>query len=99
MSKVQNKRLREAIVGRAMTRIRNRSKPLDDLAVDSQDTQNHVFTCVRCSRQWTVVSNDKLECFFSGLCYWCLRETGTTQEDVRSALVATTGAGEGDGAR
>jgi hypothetical protein len=53
-------------------------------------TENHVFTCVRCSRQWTVVSNHELECFFSGLCYWCLRETGIGQERVKTALLTDT---------
>jgi hypothetical protein len=52
--------------------------------------ENHVFTCAVCSRQWTVVSNHKLECFFTGLCYWCLRETGVTQEAVRDVVVGLT---------
>jgi hypothetical protein len=51
-------------------------------------TENHVFTCVRCSRQWTVTSGDSLECYFSGLCYWCLRETGISQERISTMLLA-----------
>lgn len=47
---------------------------------------NHVFTCVRCNRQWTVVSSEELECFFCGLCYWCILETKVTQVQIQSAL-------------
>lgn len=37
---------------------------------------NHVFTCAGCGRQWSIHSTDKLECFFVGLCYWCIRKSG-----------------------
>jgi len=47
---------------------------------------NHVFTCARCTRQFTVHSASKLECFFVGLCYWCIIECHLTQEQIVTKL-------------
>lgn len=47
-------------------------------------TNNHVFTCAVCGRQWSIYSNSKLECFFVGLCYYCIRVHG-----LSFALIAT----------
>lgn len=53
---------------------------------------NHVFTCAGCGRQWTVNSTDSLECFFVGLCYWCIRQHKLTRnridKHIHSLLVA-----------
>ena len=51
-----------------------------DLYEPEQRVENHVFTCAGCSRQWTIHSNDALECFFVGLCYWCITKHGFTQD-------------------
>lgn len=47
---------------------------------------NHVFTCSGCSRQWTVVSDSPLECFFVGLCYHCIRDHKLAKDGIDQAL-------------
>lgn len=47
---------------------------------------NHVFTCAGCGRQWSIESTSKLECFFVGLCYWCIRESGLGFDLIATVL-------------
>lgn len=48
---------------------------------------NHVFTCSGCSRQWTINSRNLLECFFVGLCYWCIRQYGIKKDQIDECLL------------
>lgn len=50
--------------------------------------ENHVFTCAGCGRQWTVVSDSPLDCFFLGLCQECIWVGRLTNEAIRGALTA-----------
>lgn len=62
--------------------------PLPSAVAPTENTviSNHVFTCSACARQWTVDSNDSLECFFVGLCYWCICEHEVTKEEIDKSL-------------
>lgn len=50
------------------------------------EVSNHVFTCSGCGRQWTVHSTSVLECFFVGLCYWCITEGGLSKHKIDRRL-------------
>lgn len=66
----------------------NALTPLPSAVAPTENTviSNHVFTCSACARQWTVDSNDSLECFFVGLCYWCICEHEVTKEEIDKSL-------------
>jgi len=49
---------------------------------------NHVFTCAICRRQWTVVTEAKLDCFFLGVCCDCIQEHKMPESTIRRALNA-----------
>lgn len=51
-------------------------------------SNNHVFTCVHCARGWTVLSDARLDCFFTGLCCDCVQEFKISKEEIARALGA-----------